>query len=72
MGQANDIIILYPQVKASYLYPFNPQGCFNLGHLYYKGEGIEQNTNIAKQLWGKACILGSQDGCSNYAKLNQK
>jgi hypothetical protein len=30
-----------------------------------------QNYTKAKEFFGKACDLGSQDGCDNYAKLNK-
>lgn len=29
MADANNMIVLYPQVEPSYLYPFNPKGCWD-------------------------------------------
>lgn len=43
-----------------------------LGVMYYKGEGVRQNTAAAKEWFGKACVNGKQDSCDRYRKLNQK
>ena len=42
------------------------EACYNLANLYYDSEVKLQ----AKEYFGKACHLGEQDGCSEYAKLN--
>lgn len=47
-------------------------GCYNLGFLYQKGQGVGQNFSTAKQYYGKACDLGLQFGCDSYRKLNEK
>lgn len=46
--------------------------CFNTGVSYNKGLGTRQNTDIAKEYFGKACDLGAQDGCKAYAILNKR
>jgi len=38
--------------------------------MYYKGKGVRKNMDIAKELFGKACDNGDQDGCDNYRILN--
>jgi len=47
-------------------------GCLNLGVLYYNGQGIRQNKSKAKELFGKACDGGHQNGCKNYKILNEQ
>ena len=48
------------------------QAQFNLGVFYYHGKGVRQNIATAKELFGKACDNGFQEGCDNYRKLNQR
>ena len=43
---------------------------YNLGVMYYEGEGVRQNIATAKEFFGKACDNGFQQGCDNYRKLN--
>lgn len=45
--------------------------CYNLGVQYEHGFGIRQDTMTAWELYGKACDLGSQDGCTAYAAMNR-
>lgn len=45
----------------------NPQGCFTLGSLYEKGEGVAQNKYKAVALYTQACRGGEALGCSNMA-----
>ncbi|HAR80453.1 MAG TPA: Sel1 repeat protein [Succinivibrionaceae bacterium] len=47
-------------------------GCKNLADLYYNGWGTRQNYSTAKEYYGKACDLGNQEGCDNYARLNKQ
>ena len=42
-----------------------------LGTFYETGDGVRQNNITAKELYGKACDMGLQIGCDNYARLNQ-
>ena len=46
--------------------------CLNLGWLYYYGQGAKQDYGKAKELAGKACDLGIQDGCAAYKNLKNK
>ena len=46
-------------------------GCNNLGVLYAKGQGVRQSYTKAKELFGKACDMGYEKGCKNYAILNK-
>lgn len=48
------------------------QAQYNLGVMYYQGQGARQNSAIAKELFGKACDNGDQKGCDNYRILSQR
>lgn len=48
------------------------ESCFNLGVFYDNGEGVRQNYTKAKELFGRVCDAGHQDGCDRYKKLNEK
>lgn len=43
--------------------------CNSLGWLYYNGQGARQDYEKAKELYGKACDLGNQNGCEWYKRL---
>jgi TPR repeat protein len=43
--------------------------CFNLGVMYYKGDGVEQNKVLAVQLFRKACDGGGASGCFNLGVM---
>lgn len=45
---------------------------FNLGVMYAKGEGVRQDLSKAKDLFGRACDDGNQNGCDAYRKLNER
>lgn len=45
------------------------QGCFNLGLLHEKGEGVAQNKPRSVQLYGQACDGGIAGGCYNLGVL---
>lgn len=47
----------------------NGTACLNLGGLYYNGQGARQDFAKAKELAGKACDLGIQQGCEVYKNL---
>ena len=47
-------------------------GCLWLGAMYHGSKGVPQNLSKAKELCGKACDLGLQEGCNEYKKLNEK
>lgn len=49
----------------------DPHSQFRLGEMYYDGLGVRQNTNIAKELFGKACDNGIQQACDKYKLLNK-
>lgn len=44
--------------------------CLNLGALYVKGQGVEQNYSYAGSLFQKACDNFEPDGCFNIAVLH--
>lgn len=44
---------------------------FNLGLLYEKGLGVNKDIKVAKDYFEKACLLGSDKGCTRYDLLNQ-
>ncbi|CUU79728.1 sel1 repeat family protein [Campylobacter hyointestinalis subsp. hyointestinalis] len=48
----------------------NAGGCVSLGFLYELGQGVKQNKLKAKELYGRACDMGVQLGCEDYARLN--
>lgn len=41
------------------------EGCFYLGSLYEKGEGVAQNKYRASTLYAQACRSGEPLGCSH-------
>jgi len=43
----------------------NGDGCFYLGTMYEKGDGIAQNKYKASALYASACRYGIQQGCSH-------
>lgn len=45
----------------------NGTGCYNLGSMYEKGEGIAQNKYKASTLYAEACRAKEALGCSNMA-----
>ena len=47
-------------------------GCFNLGAMYFNGQGVKQDDFKAKELFGKACDRGHAGGCKNYSILNRR
>ena len=48
------------------------KGCFNLGTLYEKGEGVEKDFSKAIQLYKKACDGGVANGCANLGVFYEK
>ncbi|CZE48154.1 tetratricopeptide repeat protein [Campylobacter geochelonis] len=40
-------------------------GCNALGNLYKKGKGVEQNNELAKKYYKKACELGLKPACDS-------
>ncbi len=44
-------------------------GCFAVGLLYEKGEGVRQDYQQAKEYYAKACNLNFGAGCSNFQSL---
>ena len=47
-------------------------GCFNVGTSYKEGWGIRQDSEKAKEFYGKSCDGGFDAGCEYYAKENKK
>jgi len=41
------------------------KGCFELGEMYEKGDGIAQNKYAAASFYADACTLGYPKGCAN-------
>ena len=41
-------------------------GCVFLGDMYLYGYGTRTNPQLARELYGKACDLGNQEGCDKY------
>lgn len=46
--------------------------CFNLGLIYYKDKGVQQDYHKASTLYEKACDLGSKEGCNNLGALYER
>ncbi len=44
-------------------------GCFNLGRLYYYGEGVEKDSKKAVALFEKSCDLNISRGCGALGVL---
>ena len=47
----------------------NGGSCMCLGSLYDEGQGVRQDSAMAKKYYGEACDLGSEVGCDYYNKL---
>ncbi|MFA5455575.1 MAG: hypothetical protein WC272_09665 [Sulfurimonas sp.] len=47
----------------------NMNGCYNLVVLYANGDGVRQDKLKAKELFGKSCDGGNNDGCKNYKEV---
>lgn len=45
--------------------------CNILGVAYEDGKGVKQDYKKAKEYYGKACDLGLQNACDNYAIVNK-
>lgn len=39
-------------------------GCAALGVMYQNGYGVRKDSEKSKELYGKACRLGSENGCN--------
>jgi hypothetical protein len=39
-------------------------GCLTLGEMYLAGEGVPRNQPASVEMYDRACVLGSQDGCT--------
>ena len=44
---------------------------YNLGAMYYNGDGVRRNFHLSKEWFGKACDGRDQKGCDQYRYLNQ-
>lgn len=47
-------------------------GCFSVAMKYEKGEVLEKSIPKAIEYYGKACKLGSKEGCKMAEKLKAK
>jgi len=47
-------------------------GCFSVAMKYEKGEVLEKDISKAIEYYGKACKLGSKEGCKMAEKLKAK
>ena len=45
---------------------------YSLGVMYVYGRGVRQNKPKAKELFGKACDGGDENGCHGYKILNDQ
>lgn len=45
--------------------------CNLVGIAYDNGRGVKQDYEKAKEYYGKACDLGFQKACDNYASVNK-
>lgn len=48
----------------------NPNSCNALGELYQNGKGTKQDLKQALEFFGKACDFRLEEGCKNFARLN--
>lgn len=48
------------------------ESCYNLGLMYYKGEGVRQDYYKAAKLYKKACDMKYGDACNNLGVLYGK
>ncbi|OQA34996.1 MAG: Beta-lactamase HcpA precursor [Betaproteobacteria bacterium ADurb.Bin341] len=47
-------------------------GCFNVGLMYEKGEGVGEDKKKAVQFYDKACSMGDADGCNDLGVMYLK
>ncbi len=47
------------------------EGCFGLGYAYELGLGVSKNIDSSKLFYGKACDMGSKDGCKGYKRITR-
>ena len=47
-------------------------GCFSVALKYEKGEVLEKDITKAIEYYGKACKLGSEEGCKMAKKLQEQ
>jgi TPR repeat protein len=47
-------------------------GCFSVAIKYEKGEVLEKDITKAIEYYGKACKLGSEEGCKMAKKLQEQ
>ena len=47
-------------------------GCFSVAMKYEKGETVEKDIPKAIEYYGKACKLGSEEGCKMAKKLGEE
>lgn len=52
-------------------YSGSTAGCHNLGVLYQRGLGVNQDDSKAKELYKKACDGKLQEGCEGLNSLNK-
>ena len=50
----------------------NMRGCFILGAMYERGNGVEKNEQKAAELYKKACDGGNMVGCGNLGTMYAK
>ncbi|UZJ42776.1 hypothetical protein OO006_09600 [Prosthecochloris sp. SCSIO W1101] len=50
----------------------NPEAQYNIGVMYYNGQGVGQDKEKAKEWFGKACDNGFQRGCDKFRELDKK
>ena len=46
--------------------------CYNLGHLYFEGEGVTKDLKHAATLFRKSCDGGVPEGCLNLGVMHKK
>ena len=49
----------------------NMRGCYNLGLMYEKGKGVEEDFSKAAQLFKKACDGGEMNACRSLGVINR-
>jgi TPR repeat protein len=50
----------------------DPGGCLGLGFMYEKGQGVEQDTERAADLYQRACEAGNARSCGEFEALKNR
>jgi hypothetical protein len=47
-------------------------GCYNLGLMYFNGQGVKQSKSLALKYFAVSCDMKYENACYNYTVLKKK